>query len=111
MTLGGATIDVAVDRSFVDAGDTVHVTLTARQASDAKVAVAVLVMESVGSGGGRVETPPRRLARETVTFAAGATGVLTGWSFTAASMSAISRSTSESISVLAAMRSVSAIIS
>lgn len=74
LTLGGATIDVAVDRAIVDAGDTVHVTLTARQASDAKVAVAVLVMESVGSGGGRVETPPRRLARETVTFAAGAAG-------------------------------------
>ena len=74
LTLDGATIEVGVDRAIVDPGDTVHVTLTASTAGARPVKVAVLVMESVGSGGGRVETPPRRVAREIVTFAAGATG-------------------------------------
>lgn len=72
--LAGTKIDVALDRAIVDPGDTVHLTLTASTAGDEPVKVAVLLMESEGSGGGRVETPPRRIARETVTFAAGATG-------------------------------------
>ncbi len=75
LALGGTKIDVALDRAIVDAGDTVHVTLTASQAGDRPVKVAVLVMEAQGSGGGRVDTPPRQVARATVTFAAGATGV------------------------------------
>lgn len=74
MTLSGARIDVAADRSIIDAGGKVGVTLTAREAAPQKVTVAVVVMESVGSGGGRVETPPRQIARELVTFAPGVTG-------------------------------------
>ncbi|HVV82806.1 MAG TPA: hypothetical protein VHE35_06985, partial [Kofleriaceae bacterium] len=74
VTLDGATIDAKVDRSIVDAGDTVHLTLTATKPADHDVKVAVLVMESVGSGGGRVETPPRRVAREVVTIPGGTAG-------------------------------------
>ncbi len=68
ITLGTAKVDIGVDRSFVDPGDKVHVTLTATSAKHEKVTVAVLVYESTGSGGGRVETPPNRVGRDEVTL-------------------------------------------
>ena len=68
ITLGSAKVDIGVDRSFVDAGDKIHVTLTATSEKHEKVTVAVLVYESTGSGGGRVETPPDRIGRDEVTF-------------------------------------------
>ena len=82
LALGGATIDVAADRAIVDAGGTVSVTLTAREAAAQKVTAAVVVLESRGSDGGRVETPPRPIARELVTFTPGKAGEQHRLSFT-----------------------------
>lgn len=71
VTLGGATIDVALDRAIVDAGGQVHVALTSRAPVTRKVTLAVVLMEQSGSGGSRVDTPPLRIARELVTFTPG----------------------------------------
>jgi hypothetical protein len=64
--LGGAKVQVAVDRPIVDAGDVVHVRLSATAPKAAKVSAAVLVLESLGTYNGRVEQPPERVTLETV---------------------------------------------
>ena len=64
LEINGAKIDVAVDKGIVDPGSKVKVTLT----SSARAKVDVLVYESAGSGGGRVELPPVRVGYEEVSF-------------------------------------------
>ncbi|MEO8701380.1 MAG: hypothetical protein ABI867_15140 [Kofleriaceae bacterium] len=66
ITIDGVTIDTAMDRGIVDPGDRVKLTLTATSAEAKQIALDVLVMESSGSDGGRVETPPVKVAREHV---------------------------------------------
>ena len=68
LTIGNAKVDVAIDRAFVDAGDKVHVTLTATAPTHQKITLALLAYESTGTGGGRVETPPARIGRDEVTL-------------------------------------------
>jgi len=68
LEIDGAKIDVAVDRAILDAGDQVKVKLHATSGKAHKVTVDVLVLESTGSDGGRVESPPNRIARERVTL-------------------------------------------
>ena len=68
LEIDGAKIDVAVDRAILDAGDQVKVKLHATSAKAHAVTVDVLVLESTGSDGGRVESPPNRIARERVTL-------------------------------------------
>ncbi len=64
LTINGAKIDVALDKGIVDPGGKVKVTLT----SSARAKVDVLVYESQGSGGGRVELPPVRVGYDEVSF-------------------------------------------
>jgi hypothetical protein len=66
--VGDARVDVSVDRSLVDAGAKVHVTLTATADKPVKVPLAVLVYESEGVPEERVEDPPRRIGRDAVTL-------------------------------------------
>jgi len=68
IVIGKTTVDIAVDRAFVDPGDKVHLTLTARSEARQRVTLDVLVLESSGTGGGRVELPPNRIARDSVTL-------------------------------------------
>src|SRR5258708_4502721 len=68
IAIGKAKVEIGVDRGFVDPGEKVHVTLTATAETHERVTVAVLVYESTGTGGGRVETPPDRVGRDEVTF-------------------------------------------
>jgi hypothetical protein len=68
LTIGDAKVEVAVDRSFVDAGDKVHVTLKATSPKRQKITLALLAYESTGTGGGRVETPPDKIGRDEVTL-------------------------------------------
>lgn len=77
LSIDGAKIDVALDRAILDPGDKVHVKLTASADKARRVTVDVLVLESVGSGGGRVDDPPRSLARQSVTFDIKASGEAT----------------------------------
>ncbi len=76
ITIDGATIAASVDRSIVDAGGQVHVSLTSRAPAGQRVTVDVLVYEATGSNGGRVSNPPDRLARKTVTLDGGAAQVV-----------------------------------
>ena len=82
MEIGTATIHATTDRALVDAGDKVRVKLTASSVKATNVNVEVLVMESMGSGGGRVELPPNRIARETVTLRATPDGTTKEVAFT-----------------------------
>lgn len=82
VTTDGATFDVAIDRAIVDPGAQVHVTVTAREAITRPVKLAVLLMEQSGSSGGRVESPPQRIARELVAFTPGAAGRARALAFT-----------------------------
>jgi hypothetical protein len=66
--VGDAKVDVGVDRSLVDAGDKVHVTLTATADKRVKVPLSVLVYESEGAPEERVENPPTRIGRDEVTL-------------------------------------------
>jgi hypothetical protein len=66
LEIAGRKIDVSVDKGIVDPGSKVKVTLAA--AAGKKTTVDVLVYESQGSGGGRVELPPARVGYEEVTF-------------------------------------------
>jgi hypothetical protein len=72
--LGGAKIDVSVDRSVVDPGDKVKITLVASADRAHKVTVGVLVLESMGSYNGRVPEPPIGIEHETLTLEAKAGG-------------------------------------
>lgn len=74
LAIDDTKIKVALDRAIVDPGDKVHVKLTATAPKTHKVTVAVVVLESIGSGGGRVESPPNRIARESITLEAKADG-------------------------------------
>jgi len=64
LEIKGTKIDVSVDKAIVDAGSKVKVSL----AANGKATVDVLVYESAGSGGGRVELPPVRVGYEEVSF-------------------------------------------
>jgi hypothetical protein len=77
LAIGKAKVQVALDRAFLDPGDKVHVTLTATGPARQHIALDVLVLESTGTGGGRVETPPDRIARETVALEVGKAGAAT----------------------------------
>lgn len=66
LTFGKARVEVAADRAFVDAGGQVHVTFTATSETPQRITLALLLLESQGSGGGRVELPPEVVRRETV---------------------------------------------
>jgi hypothetical protein len=76
ITVAGAKIDASVDRNIIDPGGQIHVTLRATGALAAtstgknanKVTVDLLVMEARGSDGGRVDNPPDRIARKTITL-------------------------------------------
>lgn len=68
LTIGDAKVEVSVDRSFVDAGDKVHVTLKATAPKHQKVTLALLAYESTGTSGGRVETPPEKIGRDEITL-------------------------------------------
>lgn len=74
LVLGGAKIDVSVDRSIVDPGDKVKITLVASAETPRKVTVEVLVLEQMGTYNGRVPEPPIGVAHETVTLEAKAGG-------------------------------------
>jgi hypothetical protein len=69
-----AHIDVTLDRTFANAGGTVHVKLTA----DKPTKVAVVVVGSTGSENQRVENPPRAVAREVVELTADESGKIVG---------------------------------
>jgi len=69
-----AHIEVALDRSFANAGGTVHVKLTA----DKPTKVAVVVVGSTGSENQRVENPPRAIAHEVVELTADESGKIVG---------------------------------
>jgi len=64
--VNGAKVDVVADRGLIDAGGKVHVTLTATADKRVAIPLTVLVYEARGTGGGRVEEPPGRIAREDV---------------------------------------------
>ena len=66
VTLGKAEISIKADQAIVEPGKKVHVTLTASAEGHEKARVALLVYESQGSGGGRVESPPALVGREEV---------------------------------------------
>ncbi|MCW5808633.1 MAG: hypothetical protein KIT31_40155 [Deltaproteobacteria bacterium] len=68
LEIDGTKIDVSVDRAIIDAGDKVRVKLRGALPASKVATVEVLVMESRGSDGGRVETPPRTLERASVTL-------------------------------------------
>jgi hypothetical protein len=68
VSIGGAKIDVTADRALVDAGGKVHVTVAATAEQRVRLALSVLVYESQGTGGGRVEQPPRRVDRDDITL-------------------------------------------
>jgi hypothetical protein len=68
LQLGGATIDVSLDRALVDPGDSIHLKLVASEAHSKHVAVGVLVYGSSGTEGDRVPAPPVGVAHETVTL-------------------------------------------
>jgi len=70
LVVDDAHIDVALDRSFANAGGTVHVKLSA----DKPTKVAVVVVGSTGSENQRVENPPRAVAHEVVELTADASG-------------------------------------
>jgi len=70
LILDGVRIDAAVDKAIVDPGDKVKVTLKATGAKTQKVTVDVLVLEATGTGGGRVESPPNKVALEQVSLVA-----------------------------------------
>lgn len=72
ITIDGATVAASVDRSIVDAGAQVRVSLTSSAPVGQKITVDVLVYEASGSNGGRVSNPPNQLARKTVTIEGGA---------------------------------------
>jgi hypothetical protein len=74
LELGGAKIDVSVDRSVVDPGDKVKITLVASADRAHKVTVGVLVLESMGTYHGRVPEPPIGIEHETLTLEATAGG-------------------------------------
>jgi hypothetical protein len=74
LELGGAKIDVSVDRSVVDPGDKVKITLVASADRAHKVTVGVLVLESMGTYNGRVPEPPIGIEHETLTLEAKAGG-------------------------------------
>jgi hypothetical protein len=74
LELNGAKIDVSVDRSLVDPGDKVTVTLVATAEAPRKVTVEVLVLEAMGTYNGRVPEPPIGIAHETLTLEAKAGG-------------------------------------
>src|SRR5437868_4637127 len=64
LTVDGTPVKVALDKPFVDPGDTVKLTLTA----DKEVQVGIVVIGSSGNEGDRVPEPPRPVAHETVTL-------------------------------------------
>ncbi|HEY1811556.1 MAG TPA: hypothetical protein VGG74_04320 [Kofleriaceae bacterium] len=64
ISIGGAKIDVTADRALVDAGGKVHVTISATADTRVKLPLTLLVYEARGTGGGRVDEPPRRVDRD-----------------------------------------------
>jgi Transglutaminase family, C-terminal ig like domain len=70
LELNGATIEASVDRSLVDPGDKVTVTLVATAETPRKVTVEVLVLEAMGTYNGRVPEPPIGISHETLTLEA-----------------------------------------
>ena len=71
MIINGVKVDATVDKAIVDAGDKVHVKLKATgDKNQQKVTVDVLVLEATGTGGGRVESPPNKVALEQVSLLA-----------------------------------------
>jgi len=70
LILNGVRVDAAVDKAIVDAGDKVHVTLKASAEKNQKITVDVLVLEATGTGGGRVESPPNKVAMEQISLMA-----------------------------------------
>jgi hypothetical protein len=66
--LDGATINMTTDSVFIDAHGVVHVALTATAPTPRDVKVAVLVEETRGSSGGRVEDPPEMTAQDEITL-------------------------------------------
>jgi len=75
LMIGETKIDVSLDKTLVNRGDVVKLQLVST--GDKAVSVSVLELESEGSGGGRVELPPKRVARENVTIPARGTRELT----------------------------------
>ncbi|HEV7556306.1 MAG TPA: hypothetical protein VGO00_12650, partial [Kofleriaceae bacterium] len=75
LMIGDAKIDVSLDKSLVNRGDIVKLKLVSN--GERAITVSVLELESEGSGGGRVELPPSRVARENVTIPARGTRELT----------------------------------
>lgn len=76
LTVGRARITAAVDRALVDPGDAVHLTLTATTARDTPVEVGVLLLEAIATSESRVDTPPRLIAHEHVSFEPGGAGAV-----------------------------------
>jgi hypothetical protein len=68
LKVGDAKIDISADKAIVDAGDKVRVTLSATSEKREKVTVAIVVLESAGSGGGRVDLPPDLITRQEITL-------------------------------------------
>jgi hypothetical protein len=68
MQLGDTTIDVTSDRTLVPAGGTLRVKLTASAPRARTTTVELVVLESVGTDGGRVEAPPNQVGWESVTL-------------------------------------------
>src|SRR5262249_4488202 len=68
MQLGDATIDVKADHSLVAAGGKVKVTLTASAPTAKKGTVELIVLESTGADGGRIEAPPNKVEWQAVTL-------------------------------------------
>lgn len=74
ITVDGTKIAISVDKAIADAGDSVALTLTSTGTT--ATTVTVLMLESTGTSGGRVETPPNRVARHTITIPPNATKTL-----------------------------------
>lgn len=68
ITLNGAQVALSSESAILGVGQKLHVTVTAKAAQHTKVRVALLAYEASGTGGGRIETPPRRIGRGEVTL-------------------------------------------
>jgi hypothetical protein len=66
LQIGDATVDVSADKGIIDPGGKVRITLTATSPTRQRIGLDVLVLQAMGSGGGRVDSPPVRVAREHV---------------------------------------------
>jgi hypothetical protein len=82
MEIDGYKVEVSTDKSIIEAGGKIKVKLVGAVPAGKKATVELLLWESTGSNGSRVESPPRTLERESVTLVGSAKGATAELSFT-----------------------------